>query len=361
MRFHRRNDVKCRRRRHAGAALLLCLAFFLFSFPVYAEEEYPVTKVEMEGKVNTSSSLNIRSGPGTSYSVISKADGGTPLSITGQTEEGDEVWYQVEIDGRNGYVRSDYVTISETVQGADGEQDLEPEAGEPEGGYRGFYQKPVFLKAVMIGVGILLVLIMLVFTLKGLRKDRGGDADYDEDGYDNDGYDNDYDNSSYDESGYDGEGYEDMEEDGGYEEEYEDGEYDDMTYGEAYADDEACAEEYEDDEACAEDGYDDDGAKNRGRKDAGRKAYILREEDYLVQIDPSYFEDKEPIEQPAMVTGYLEQKLIEEAARAHEVELRDEELQQADGDLGDKQRELEQAMAKLNELQKEIERMKGRK
>ena len=60
-----------------------------------------------------------------------------------------------------------------------------------------------------------------------------------------------------------------------------------------------------------------------------------------------------------MVTGYLEKKLIEEAARAHEVEMRDEELHQAGGDPEDKQKELDQAMAKLNELQKEIERLKS--
>lgn len=347
------------RRRKIGCALpALCffLVFFLSVFPVSAKGDYQVEETQMEVQVSTSASLNIRSGPGTDYKVVGTADSGASLTVTGMTQSEDGIpWYEVETDGEKGFVRSDLVKVVKAAEEAPPPEEQEPEPGEPEEGYGKFYQRPVFIKSAAIIAGIVILLVMLVITLRGLRKDRE-ESDEDEEDYD-EAYD--ADEESYDEDMYEEDTDTAYEDESCYEDAYGDGPYeeDDGPY------------EEEDDGDEEEDGYEEEavrGGRNSGRKQAsgqrkksGRKAYILREEDYRVQIDPSFFDDKEPIEQPAMVTGYLERKLIEEAARAHEVEVRDEELHQPGGDMRDKQKELDQAMAKLNELQKEIERLKS--
>lgn len=57
------------------------------------------------GTVKTSSSLNMRSGPSTSTSVITQLANGARVAIIGQ----DDVWYKVASGGVVGYVHSDYV------------------------------------------------------------------------------------------------------------------------------------------------------------------------------------------------------------------------------------------------------------
>lgn len=344
--------------RFAGWALAIAFVFLtsLFSdVTVSADEAYQITEKQMQGQITSDSSLNVRSGPGTSYGVITKVDGGAAVTITGQADNG---WYQIVIDGQTGFVSDDYVTATEAAAGETPEEmeELEPEAGEPESGYGGLRQSPFVMKMIGIGAAIAVILVMLLLTARGLKKDREAGEDDDE---------------AYDDEEYDG--------DGEYAEDDEDSDrygdvYDDFgeTYEEAYDGDEM----YDDDDAYEEDdeGYadDDDGYDTGGgtRRRAprktkasgkGKREYVLREEDYRVEIDPSFFEDREPIEQPAMVTGYLESKMIEEAARAQEVEERNARLREPGGSDGDKQKELDQAMAKLNELQKEIERLKSQK
>ena len=82
-----------KRRGCAVPALVLCLAFFFFSIYVYADEDYDVTQVQMQGQVTSSSSLNVRSGPGTDYQVITTVDNGMTLVITGEAEMGGMTWY----------------------------------------------------------------------------------------------------------------------------------------------------------------------------------------------------------------------------------------------------------------------------
>lgn len=344
-----------RTKRSALCILLLCWAFFLFPGKVYGSEDFQVTEMHMQGEITASSSLNVRSGPGKNYSEIGKVDGGAIVTITGQAENG---WYQIEINGETGYVSDDYVTATE-IPAQEESEELEEEAGEPEEGYRGLNQSPAVIKMAVTGLGIIVVLGMLAVTLKGIRKDKeydDGEEDIDDDEYDDDRYeDAPYEDSEYDEGG----GYEDDVYGGG---ESEDDRYDN---GDNESEDDA----YEDDD----DGYEEDAYEDRsggfrtGR--SGKKEYVLREEDYRVMIDPSFFE-KEPIEQPAMVTGYLERQKIEEAVRLKEAEadrlsggvdaLQKEGVTEG-GSEADKQRELAEAMAKLNELQKEIERLKKQK
>lgn len=302
--------------RYAACVAFMLLAFCFSAGRVYAEEDYQVTPVQMKGTITTDSSLNVRSGPGTEYESIDKVSNDVVLTITGQADNG---WYQVEINGRTGYVSDRYVDAEEAAQEPeDGEEELE-QVGEPEEGYRGLHQSPAVIKAVVIGLLIVVVIVMLFVTLKGLRKDDDDDDDADDDDIDDeDDYEEEEDEDDIEDDDYDGE-EDDIEDD--YEEE-------DYESGGEYAD--------EDDYA--------------GKK-AEKKEYILREEDYRVEIDPSFFEDREPIEQPAMVTGYLERKKIEEeAAKARAKEATE-----------GKQKELDEAMEKLSELQREIERLKNQK
>ena len=57
----------------------------------------------------TSGNLNLRSGPGTNFAVISSLPNGTPLTVTGEQNG----WYSVRTyGGTNGWVSSDFITIT---------------------------------------------------------------------------------------------------------------------------------------------------------------------------------------------------------------------------------------------------------
>lgn len=315
----------------AACVLLCCL-----SVKVYAESQYQVTEMQLQGVITTDSTLNVRSGPGKDYDVIEQVKNDTILSISGKTDNG---WYQVELNGRTGYVSGDYVEAEEL--------EAEETIGEPEEGYRGLRQSPYIMKLGAIGAVILAVLIMLVLTLRGMRRD----DEYDDDEYDDD------------------------EEADEYEDEYDDDEEADEY--EADEDDDGEADEYEEDEDEGDEADDDDddaasvarAVRKQAREGIKKREYIIREEDYRVDIDPSFFEDKEPIEQPAMVTGYLERKRIEEAMERGTASGAADgtERVKESGDMAearaaaeaDKQRKLNLAMEKLDELQKEIERLKN--
>lgn len=67
------------------------------------------------GKINTKSDpLNIRSGPGTSYSKLGSLAKGSTVTITGSTKDSKgKVWYTYQFSSnKTGYICSDYVTVS---------------------------------------------------------------------------------------------------------------------------------------------------------------------------------------------------------------------------------------------------------
>ena len=66
-----------------------------------------------QGGVTTTTAVNLRSGAGTSNSVIATLPAGTKLISGGQTNG----WYKVVYNGTVGYVSGDYVTASSTVSG----------------------------------------------------------------------------------------------------------------------------------------------------------------------------------------------------------------------------------------------------
>ncbi|MDO4535888.1 MAG: SH3 domain-containing protein [Clostridium perfringens] len=60
------------------------------------------------GTVKVNTSLNVRKGPGTSYSIVDRLYNGKQVTIIGE-ESG---FYKVQYDGKEGYVSKEYVTIS---------------------------------------------------------------------------------------------------------------------------------------------------------------------------------------------------------------------------------------------------------
>lgn len=56
-------------------------------------------------------SLNLRSGPGTSYSKVASIPASAVLTVTGE-ESG---WYKVSYSGKDGYVSADYITIVDSA------------------------------------------------------------------------------------------------------------------------------------------------------------------------------------------------------------------------------------------------------
>lgn len=73
-----------------------------------------------QGVVNTNN-LNVRSGAGTSYDTITSLPTNAKVSVVGQTSGTDGyTWYQIALsDGRNGYVRSDYIRQQTTYSASD--------------------------------------------------------------------------------------------------------------------------------------------------------------------------------------------------------------------------------------------------
>jgi len=69
-----------------------------------------------QGGVTTRTAVNIRTGAGTSNSIIATVPAGTKLISGGQTNG----WYKVVYNGTVGYVSGDYVTPSNTVSGSFG-------------------------------------------------------------------------------------------------------------------------------------------------------------------------------------------------------------------------------------------------
>lgn len=309
-------------------AAFLGLNVSLTTLSVCAEETYQVEEVQLQGTITTDSALNVRSGPGKNYDVIAKVGNDTVLTITGKADNG---WYQVEIDGKTGFVSDAYVNAS-SAKSDTAQEKLGKEAGEPEEGYHGLRLSPFVLKILLAVVGIVIVGAMLFATLRSLK----GDED-DED---------------------DDEAEDDEDEDDDGDDEDDDEEYEEELRRRKRRKKAVAAQEKK---TVKE-------HKNRKEtlKKAPKKEYVLREEDYRVQIDPSFFEEKEPIEQPAMVTGYLERKKIEEEAErqrqqkeARAVAEKENEAEKRSQQADQKQQELDQAMQKLDELQKEIERLKN--
>lgn len=68
--------------------------------------------------INVSSVLNVRSGPGTSYSAIGTLKGGDSVIITNRVKPSGEslYWYKIKFGSGTGYIRSDFVELSNLTE-----------------------------------------------------------------------------------------------------------------------------------------------------------------------------------------------------------------------------------------------------
>lgn len=71
----------------------------------------PQTQVKTQNALVLSGPLNVRSGPGTSYTRIGSLKVGTTVTVIGKSGQ----WYQIKYANLTGYVHSDYVTLMEEL------------------------------------------------------------------------------------------------------------------------------------------------------------------------------------------------------------------------------------------------------
>ena len=73
----------------------------------------PTQTAEKTGKVNTpGTTLNVRSGPGTSYSIIGSLKHNDKITITGESSG----WYKLNYSGKAGYVSKAYIILDGSTQ-----------------------------------------------------------------------------------------------------------------------------------------------------------------------------------------------------------------------------------------------------
>lgn len=104
-------------RRESKIKLKICTSILLFAVVLGIAVYYGVTVSQAAtvttGIVNTSSSnLNVRNGPGKTYSVIGSLGKGTQVTILG--DEGD--WYKIQYGSGEGYVSKQYIGNIQTVE-----------------------------------------------------------------------------------------------------------------------------------------------------------------------------------------------------------------------------------------------------
>ncbi len=137
-----------RRLKRALAAVLtgsLCLS----TLPFVCDRQLSFTLnsyADTGSAVINTDRVNVRSGPGTSYSKVTTLTAGTAVTVTSETKGSDGyTWYQISYSGGSGYVRYDYVAVNQVYAASDAAfEQLMTQQGFPESyknGLRGLHQK----------------------------------------------------------------------------------------------------------------------------------------------------------------------------------------------------------------------------
>lgn len=77
--------------------------------PTAVPEPEPTPTPEAARLVINNPTLNVRSGPGTSYGIVGQARNGERYDVTGKNQAGS--WYEINFNGRTGWVAGQYVRI----------------------------------------------------------------------------------------------------------------------------------------------------------------------------------------------------------------------------------------------------------
>lgn len=90
--------------------ILLVLVILVFAAMIEADDAYGTTT----GTVNDKIGLNMRTGPGTEYALITALPYGETFTIIETTSDknGDD-WYKISVGGQTGYVMAKFVTVDE--------------------------------------------------------------------------------------------------------------------------------------------------------------------------------------------------------------------------------------------------------
>lgn len=92
--------------------IVVCLGTSLLFLGINADAK---TVIRM-GTVEVSSSLNLRSGPGTDYPIIGYLKNGDTGEIIDEGKaSNDKIWYKMVINGKTGWASSSYIKVTETV------------------------------------------------------------------------------------------------------------------------------------------------------------------------------------------------------------------------------------------------------
>ncbi|WP_026834409.1 SH3 domain-containing protein [Eubacterium xylanophilum] len=109
---------------------LACVAMFALVLGVVVTNVS--TEAATKGKVTAASGLNMRSGVGTDYSVITTIPSNATVTINSKnagTDSNGVTWYKVTYSGKTGYVSSAYISIQSS-----GSSNSEVDPAEPSGG-----------------------------------------------------------------------------------------------------------------------------------------------------------------------------------------------------------------------------------
>lgn len=267
--------------------IIICILLLtgLFPLSLHAQADVQITEMSAQGMVS-SETLNVRSGPGTGYKVIGIAAVGETVSITGKS---DNNWYRIDYNGQEGYVSGKYIELTEEMKEAEatGTEAKEKE-GEDEYVEGTSLLDFEWIKPVVILIIMAVVAISILLTLRSIRKSEEDEEEL----------------------------YEPAEEIE-YEEEETEGLEEVADYKPVKKQKAVRSQPRR---------------KPRKRKqDQPKQTIVLKEEDYLVHIDPVYFEEENKIEQP-------------ESIQEDKEEVKPEDLKKA--------------MEKLEKLQEEVERLK---
>ena len=112
--------------RQLAVMILIFMVAFTFLIPQEAYASDTVT-----GTVNSPNGVNVRSGAGTSYGIVTAIVNGAKVDVTGQKKDSDGfTWYQISYKGKNGYVRSDLIKVSNSSSSSSSSSDSSSSGGD---------------------------------------------------------------------------------------------------------------------------------------------------------------------------------------------------------------------------------------
>ena len=103
-----------------GAAVVLALMISIDSIAGHGIVPVLTSYADERPALVSASTLNVRSGPGTNHSIVTKLYNGTSVTVINETNGSDgKVWYQIRFSGgagteTTGYARSDYIRFPAT-------------------------------------------------------------------------------------------------------------------------------------------------------------------------------------------------------------------------------------------------------